>query len=57
MIEKFKGSFYHLITHNQISIINNLQLDKLTEIYHVIKYYLMDENDEHHITNNFYSII
>ncbi|XP_050902717.1 DNA-directed RNA polymerase subunit beta''-like [Lathyrus oleraceus] len=39
-------SLYHLITHNQISIIKNLQLDKLTEIFQVIKYYLMDENDK-----------
>jgi len=38
-------SLYHLITHNQISIIKNLQLDKLTEIFQVIQYYLMDENE------------
>nr|YP_009968478.1 RNA polymerase beta'' subunit [Galega officinalis]QMX77682.1 RNA polymerase beta'' subunit [Galega officinalis] len=39
-------SLYHLITHNKISIIKNFQLDKLTEIYQVIKYYLMDENEK-----------
>nr|YP_009141350.1 RNA polymerase beta' subunit [Lathyrus inconspicuus]AIL55876.1 RNA polymerase beta' subunit [Lathyrus inconspicuus] len=39
-------SLYHLITHNQISIIKNLQLDKLTEIFQVMKYYLMDENEK-----------
>ncbi|YP_002149735.1 RNA polymerase beta'' subunit (chloroplast) [Cicer arietinum] len=39
-------SFYRLITHNQVSITNNLQLDKLIEICHVMKYYLMDENDK-----------
>ncbi|CAI8583020.1 unnamed protein product [Vicia faba] len=39
-------SLYHLITHNKISIIKNLQLDKFTEIFQVIKYYLMDENEK-----------
>lgn len=38
-------SFYHLITHNKISITKNLQLDKLKETFQVIKYYLMDENN------------
>nr|YP_009111656.1 RNA polymerase beta' subunit [Apios americana]AHI95785.1 RNA polymerase beta' subunit [Apios americana] len=35
---------YRLITHNQISINKNLQLDKLKETFQVFKYYLMDEN-------------
>nr|YP_009138840.1 RNA polymerase beta' subunit [Lathyrus pubescens]AIK21209.1 RNA polymerase beta' subunit [Lathyrus pubescens] len=40
-------SLYHLITHNhQISIMKNLQLDKFTEIFKVMKYYLMDENEK-----------
>ena len=39
-------SLYCFKTYNQISIIKNLQLDKLTEIFQVIKYYLMDENDK-----------
>nr|YP_009327946.1 RNA polymerase beta'' subunit [Medicago sativa subsp. falcata]AOG66214.1 RNA polymerase beta'' subunit [Medicago sativa]APC60490.1 RNA polymerase beta'' subunit [Medicago sativa subsp. falcata] len=39
-------SLYRLITHNQISIMKNFQLDKITEIFQVIKYYLMDENDK-----------
>nr|WNT97086.1 RNA polymerase beta'' subunit [Astragalus melilotoides] len=38
-------SFSRLITHNQISITKNLQLDKLKETFQVIKYYLMDENE------------
>nr|YP_010864666.1 RNA polymerase beta'' subunit [Indigofera linnaei]WGS97814.1 RNA polymerase beta'' subunit [Indigofera linnaei]WGS97897.1 RNA polymerase beta'' subunit [Indigofera linnaei] len=38
-------SFYHLITHNQISINKNLKLDKLKETFQVLKYYLMDENE------------
>nr|YP_009769006.1 RNA polymerase beta'' subunit [Vatairea guianensis]QIS99624.1 RNA polymerase beta'' subunit [Vatairea guianensis] len=38
-------SFYRLITHNQISITKNLQLDKLKETFQVFKYYLMDENE------------
>nr|YP_009768161.1 RNA polymerase beta'' subunit [Indigofera linifolia]QIS98779.1 RNA polymerase beta'' subunit [Indigofera linifolia] len=38
-------SFYHLITHNQISINKNLKLDKLKETFQVFKYYLMDENE------------
>ncbi|XP_057527602.1 DNA-directed RNA polymerase subunit beta''-like [Amaranthus tricolor] len=39
-------SFYHLITHNQISVINYLQLDNLKQTFQLIKfpYYLMDEN-------------
>nr|YP_009771497.1 RNA polymerase beta'' subunit [Poecilanthe parviflora]QIT02282.1 RNA polymerase beta'' subunit [Poecilanthe parviflora]QVX30326.1 RNA polymerase beta'' subunit [Poecilanthe parviflora] len=36
-------SFYRLITHNQISITKNLQLDKKT--FQVFKYYLMDETE------------
>nr|YP_010832315.1 RNA polymerase beta'' subunit [Astragalus scabrisetus]WFG51752.1 RNA polymerase beta'' subunit [Astragalus scabrisetus] len=43
-IENFY-SFSRLITHNQISITKNLQLDKLKETFQVIKYYLMDENE------------
>nr|UFA47178.1 RNA polymerase beta'' subunit [Oxytropis aciphylla] len=39
-------SFSRLITHNQISITKNLQLDKLKETFQVIKYYLMDENEK-----------
>nr|YP_010426483.1 RNA polymerase beta'' subunit [Phyllolobium chinense]QWX87897.1 RNA polymerase beta'' subunit [Phyllolobium chinense]USM11175.1 RNA polymerase beta'' subunit [Phyllolobium chinense] len=39
-------SFYRLITHNQISITKNLQLDKLKETFQVIQYYLMDENEK-----------
>nr|YP_010511967.1 RNA polymerase beta'' subunit [Amburana cearensis]UXL83291.1 RNA polymerase beta'' subunit [Amburana cearensis] len=40
-------SFYRLITHNQISITKNLQLDKLKETFQVFnKYYLMDENEK-----------
>lgn len=39
-------SFYRLITHNQISITKNLLLDKLKETFQVIKYYLMDENEQ-----------
>nr|WDD39479.1 RNA polymerase beta'' subunit [Astragalus melilotoides var. tenuis] len=38
-------SFSRLITHNQISITKNLQLDKLKETFQVIQYYLMDENE------------
>nr|QVX29251.1 RNA polymerase beta'' subunit [Indigofera miniata] len=38
-------SFYHLITHNQISINKNWKLDKLKETFQVLKYYLMDENE------------
>nr|YP_009460073.1 RNA polymerase beta' subunit [Tapiscia sinensis]AUT81211.1 RNA polymerase beta' subunit [Tapiscia sinensis] len=36
-------SFYHLITHNQISITKYLQLDNLKQTFQVFKYYLMDE--------------
>nr|QJQ78340.1 RNA polymerase beta'' subunit [Hedysarum petrovii] len=39
-------SFYRLITHNQISITKNLQLDKLKDTFEGIKYYLMDENEQ-----------
>nr|YP_009141792.1 RNA polymerase beta' subunit [Vicia sativa]AIL56317.1 RNA polymerase beta' subunit [Vicia sativa] len=41
-------SLYHLLTHNKISIIQikNLQLDKFTEIFQGIQYYLMDENEK-----------
>nr|UEN67549.1 RNA polymerase beta subunit [Sophora davidii] len=38
-------SFYCLITHNQISITPNLQLDKVKETFQVFKYYLIDENE------------
>nr|YP_010396137.1 RNA polymerase beta'' subunit [Mucuna sempervirens]QTG39908.1 RNA polymerase beta'' subunit [Mucuna sempervirens]QVY57427.1 RNA polymerase beta'' subunit [Mucuna sempervirens]UQJ74214.1 RNA polymerase beta'' subunit [Mucuna sempervirens] len=37
--------FYRLITHNQILINKNLQLDKLKETFQVLRYYLMDENE------------
>nr|QGU83887.1 RNA polymerase beta'' subunit [Homalium racemosum] len=39
-------SFYHLLTHNQISLIKYLKLDnfKLKQTLKVLKYYLMDEN-------------
>ncbi len=39
-------SFYHLITHNQISVTKYfyLQLDNLKHTFQVFKYYLMDEN-------------
>nr|YP_009711467.1 RNA polymerase beta'' subunit [Homalium stenophyllum]QGA47009.1 RNA polymerase beta'' subunit [Homalium stenophyllum] len=39
-------SFYHLLTHNQISVIKYLKLDnfKLKQTLKVLKYYLMDEN-------------
>nr|YP_002456463.1 RNA polymerase beta' subunit [Trifolium subterraneum]ACF20543.1 RNA polymerase beta' subunit [Trifolium subterraneum] len=40
------NSLYRFKTYNQISIIKKLQLYKLTEIFQVIKYYLMDENDK-----------
>ncbi|KAF1879731.1 hypothetical protein Lal_00039744 [Lupinus albus] len=37
-------SFYCLITHNQILITPNLQIDKFKEIFKVMKYYVMDGN-------------
>nr|QKQ12419.1 RNA polymerase beta'' subunit [Rheum pumilum] len=37
-------SFYRLITHNQILVINYLQLDNLKQTFRVMKYYLIDEN-------------
>jgi len=37
--------FYHLTTHNQISIIKNWQLDKLKKTFQVFKYYFRDENE------------
>nr|YP_010144919.1 RNA polymerase beta'' subunit [Exacum affine]QQL92323.1 RNA polymerase beta'' subunit [Exacum affine] len=36
--------FYHLITHNQILLINYLQLDNLKQTFQAIKYYSMDES-------------
>nr|YP_010513298.1 RNA polymerase beta'' subunit [Centrosema coriaceum]UXL84869.1 RNA polymerase beta'' subunit [Centrosema coriaceum] len=39
-------SFYRLITHNQILMNKNLQLDKFKETFQVLKYYLMDENEK-----------
>nr|YP_010874172.1 RNA polymerase beta'' subunit [Justicia lianshanica]WGV35562.1 RNA polymerase beta'' subunit [Justicia lianshanica] len=39
-------SFYHLITHNQILINNYLQLDNLKRTFRVIKYFLLDENEQ-----------
>nr|QHS70140.1 RNA polymerase beta' subunit [Pediomelum tenuiflorum] len=38
-------NFYRLITHNQILIIKNWELDKLKETFQVFKYYFMDENN------------
>nr|YP_009766344.1 RNA polymerase beta'' subunit [Goodia macrocarpa]QIS96796.1 RNA polymerase beta'' subunit [Goodia macrocarpa] len=43
-VANFYSFYYHLLTHNKISITQNLQLDKLKETFKVIKYYLMDEN-------------
>lgn len=37
-------NFYYFITLKQVSIIKNLQLDKLEETFQVFNYYLMDEN-------------
>nr|YP_010630165.1 RNA polymerase beta'' subunit [Begonia ulmifolia]WBN97210.1 RNA polymerase beta'' subunit [Begonia ulmifolia] len=37
-------SFSQLITHNQISITNYLELDNLKQTFEVFNYYLMDEN-------------
>nr|YP_009741527.1 RNA polymerase beta'' subunit [Ptilotus polystachyus]QID76179.1 RNA polymerase beta'' subunit [Ptilotus polystachyus] len=39
-------SFYHLITYNQISVTNYLQLDNLKQTFELLQfqYYLMDEN-------------
>uniref|UniRef100_UPI0030025E17 RNA polymerase beta'' subunit n=1 Tax=Nemophila menziesii TaxID=79376 RepID=UPI0030025E17 len=37
-------SFSRLITHNKILVTNYLQLENLKQTFHVIKYYLMDEN-------------
>nr|YP_010169710.1 RNA polymerase beta'' subunit [Vigna subterranea]QRZ59531.1 RNA polymerase beta'' subunit [Vigna subterranea] len=37
--------FYLLITHNQISINKNWQLDKLKETFQVLKSYFIDENE------------
>lgn len=37
-------SFYHLITHNRISVTKYLKLDNLKQTFQVLKYYLMDEN-------------
>nr|YP_010576418.1 RNA polymerase beta'' subunit [Antidesma bunius]UZN43959.1 RNA polymerase beta'' subunit [Antidesma bunius] len=37
-------SFYHLITHNQISVTKYLKRDNLKQTFQVLKYYLMDEN-------------
>nr|YP_010543146.1 RNA polymerase beta'' subunit [Erythranthe cardinalis]YP_010543668.1 RNA polymerase beta'' subunit [Erythranthe lewisii]UYG20873.1 RNA polymerase beta'' subunit [Erythranthe cardinalis]UYG21395.1 RNA polymerase beta'' subunit [Erythranthe lewisii] len=39
-------SFYHLITHNQILANNYFQLDNLKQTFQVIKYYLIDENNQ-----------
>nr|YP_010689488.1 RNA polymerase beta'' subunit [Eustigma oblongifolium]WBR74592.1 RNA polymerase beta'' subunit [Eustigma oblongifolium] len=38
-------SFYHLLTHNQILVTKYLQLDNLKQIFQVLNYYLMDENE------------
>nr|YP_010627678.1 RNA polymerase beta'' subunit [Begonia amoeboides]WBN94634.1 RNA polymerase beta'' subunit [Begonia amoeboides] len=37
-------SFSQLITHNQLSITNYLELDNLKQTFEVFNYYLMDEN-------------
>uniref|UniRef100_A0AB39U2U8 DNA-directed RNA polymerase subunit beta'' n=1 Tax=Hydnocarpus kurzii TaxID=3240908 RepID=A0AB39U2U8_9ROSI len=37
-------SFYHLLTHNQISVTKYLKLDNLKQTFQVLKYYLLDEN-------------
>nr|YP_009577957.1 RNA polymerase beta'' subunit [Bunchosia argentea]QBK32574.1 RNA polymerase beta'' subunit [Bunchosia argentea] len=37
-------SFYHLITHNQISVTKYLKLGNLKDTFQIIQYYLMDEN-------------
>nr|YP_009557231.1 RNA polymerase beta subunit [Asteropeia rhopaloides]QBC71404.1 RNA polymerase beta subunit [Asteropeia rhopaloides] len=39
-------SFYPLITHNQVLVTNYFQFDnlKVKETFHVLKYYLLDEN-------------
>nr|YP_009436229.1 RNA polymerase beta'' subunit [Cyphia banksiana]ATG26407.1 RNA polymerase beta'' subunit [Cyphia banksiana] len=37
-------SFSHLITYNQILVINYLKLDNFKPTFQVLKYYLMDEN-------------
>ena len=37
-------SFYHLMTHNQVSLKKYLKLDKLKQTFRVLKYYLMGEN-------------
>nr|QGU84317.1 RNA polymerase beta'' subunit [Casearia velutina] len=36
--------FYHLLTHNQLSVTKYLKLDNLKHTLKVFKYYLMDEN-------------
>nr|YP_010629721.1 RNA polymerase beta'' subunit [Begonia oxyloba]WBN96676.1 RNA polymerase beta'' subunit [Begonia oxyloba] len=38
-------SFSQLITHNQISITNYLELNNLKQTFEVFNYYLMDENE------------
>nr|YP_010627944.1 RNA polymerase beta'' subunit [Begonia baccata]WBN94900.1 RNA polymerase beta'' subunit [Begonia baccata] len=38
-------SFSQLITHNQISITNYLELDNLKQTFEIFNYYLMDENE------------
>nr|QFK69442.1 RNA polymerase beta subunit [Ixonanthes chinensis] len=37
-------SFYHLITHNQISVNKYLKIDNLKHTFQVLKYFLMGEN-------------
>nr|YP_010901166.1 RNA polymerase beta'' subunit [Crassula columella]WIL06751.1 RNA polymerase beta'' subunit [Crassula columella] len=37
-------NFYHLLTHNQISVMKYFQLDNLKDPFEIINYYLMDEN-------------
>nr|YP_009265924.1 RNA polymerase beta subunit [Neocarya macrophylla]ANJ20225.1 RNA polymerase beta subunit [Neocarya macrophylla] len=38
-------SFYHFITHNQISVTKYLKLNNLKQTFQVFKYYLMDEKE------------
>nr|UDP57426.1 RNA polymerase beta'' subunit [Melicytus dentatus] len=37
-------SFYHVLTHNQISVTKYLKLDNLKRVFRAFQYYLMDEN-------------
>uniref|UniRef100_A0AAU7E4Q0 DNA-directed RNA polymerase subunit beta'' n=1 Tax=Hypericum petiolulatum TaxID=1137009 RepID=A0AAU7E4Q0_9ROSI len=37
-------SFYHLITHNKVSVTQFLKVENLNKAFQVIQYYLIDEN-------------